>query len=82
MFMMSDFTFADVKDAYRVLDEKIRDVEKEILQLQKEMLHYYKSQSEVIKKLNKMCEHDWFKIEPHQFSPLECKKCGLVVEKI
>ena len=33
--MMSDFDLDDAKEAYRVLEEKIKDVEKEISQLQK-----------------------------------------------
>ena len=78
MFMMSDFDLDDAKEAYRFIEEKIKDVEKEISQLQKEKLHYFKCQAEVVKKLDKLCEHDWFKIASHQFSPLECRKCGLV----
>ena len=49
--MMSDIDLADAKEAYRVLEEKIKDVEKEISQLQKEKLHYFKCQAEVAKKI-------------------------------
>ena len=81
MFMMSDIDLDDAKEAYRFIEEKIKDVEKEISQLQKEKLHYFKCQAEVAKKLDKLCEHDWFKIASHQFSPLECKKCGLIYDR-
>lgn len=75
---MYSFDLSDAIESYRVLDIKIADMEKEIKQLQKMKLNYYKAQAEVVKKLNNLCDHEWFKIATHAFSPSECSKCGVV----
>ena len=77
MYMGEDiFDIEDVLDSKNTLNNKIKQIHKQMKELDLERIRLMKAQVFVNKKLRKMCNHTW-KRENYVYSELYCSKCGV-----